>query len=79
MDEGNIECHGYGNDARNRLTNDPEWGPLYLDRVRRMVERDKKPPVSDRLVPGQRIRGRAERGGRVPVGQTARPFPAFPQ
>jgi beta-galactosidase len=41
IDEGNIECHGYGNDAKNRLSNDPAWGPLYLDRVQRMVERDK--------------------------------------
>ncbi|MFB3777130.1 MAG: glycoside hydrolase family 2 TIM barrel-domain containing protein [Bryobacteraceae bacterium] len=44
IDEGNIECHGYGNDAKNRLSNDPEWGPLYLDRIQRMVERDKNHP-----------------------------------
>ncbi len=44
IDEGNIECHGYGNDAKNRLSNDPAWGPLYLDRVQRMVERDKNHP-----------------------------------
>jgi beta-galactosidase len=41
MDEANIECHHYGNDVRNRLTNDPEWQTAYLDRVERMVERDK--------------------------------------
>ena len=41
MDEANIECHHYGNDTRNRLTNDPEWQTAYLDRVERMVERDK--------------------------------------
>lgn len=41
MDEANIECHHYGNDPENRLTNDPAWMPVYLDRVRRMVERDK--------------------------------------
>ena len=44
IDEGNIECHGYGNDAKNRLSNDPEWGPLYLDRMERVVERDKNHP-----------------------------------
>jgi beta-galactosidase len=41
MDEANIECHHYGNNTRNRLTNDPEWQIAYLDRVERMVERDK--------------------------------------
>jgi len=41
MDEANIECHGYGNDPQNRLSNDPEWSDMYLNRVRRMVERDK--------------------------------------
>jgi beta-galactosidase len=41
LDEANIECHHYGNDPRNRLTNDPEWQTAYLDRVQRMVERDK--------------------------------------
>ena len=44
IDEGNIETHGYENDAKNRLSNAPEWGPLYLDRVQRMVERDKNHP-----------------------------------
>lgn len=41
IDEANIEVHHYGNDPRNRLTNDPAWQPAYLDRVERMVERDK--------------------------------------
>ncbi len=41
MDEANIECHGYGTDPQNRLSNDPDWRPMYLDRVERMVERDK--------------------------------------
>ena len=44
LDEANIETHHYGNDARNRLTNDPEWQTAYLDRVERMVERDKNHP-----------------------------------
>ncbi len=44
MDEGNIEVHHYGNDRRNRLSNDPAWKEAYLDRVRRMVERDKNHP-----------------------------------
>ena len=41
MDEANIEVHHYGNDVRNRLTNDKDWQTAYLDRVERMVERDK--------------------------------------
>jgi beta-galactosidase len=41
MDEANIETHHYGNTRENRLTNDPAWQPLYLDRVERMIERDK--------------------------------------
>jgi beta-galactosidase len=44
IDEGNIESHGYGNNPKNRLANDPAWGPLHLDRVERMVERDKNHP-----------------------------------
>jgi beta-galactosidase len=44
MDEANIESHGYGNDPRNRLSNDPAWKQAHLDRVQRMVERDKNHP-----------------------------------
>ncbi|MBS1854255.1 MAG: DUF4981 domain-containing protein [Acidobacteria bacterium] len=44
LDEANIEDHHYGNDPRNRLTNDPAWQTAYLDRVSRMVERDKNHP-----------------------------------
>jgi beta-galactosidase len=41
LDEANIECHHYGTNVRNRLSNDPAWKTAYLDRVERMVERDK--------------------------------------
>jgi beta-galactosidase len=44
MDEANIEIHHYGNDPKNRLTNSPEWSAAFLDRVQRMVERDKNHP-----------------------------------
>ena len=44
IDEANIECHGFGTNPQNRLTNDPAWQPAYLDRVERMVERDKNHP-----------------------------------
>jgi beta-galactosidase len=41
MDEANIESHAYGLGPENRLANDPAWQPSHLDRIRRMVERDK--------------------------------------
>ena len=44
LDEANIECHHYGNDPQNRLTNDPAWQTAYVDRVQRMIERDKNHP-----------------------------------
>ena len=45
MDEANIECHGFGTNPQNRLTNDPAWTPAYVDRVERMFERDKNQPA----------------------------------
>ncbi|HHX28448.1 MAG TPA: DUF4981 domain-containing protein, partial [Firmicutes bacterium] len=39
VDEANIECHGH-----QSLTNQREWLPAYMDRTRRMVERDKNHP-----------------------------------
>ncbi|WP_321474500.1 glycoside hydrolase family 2 TIM barrel-domain containing protein [uncultured Paludibaculum sp.] len=45
MDEANIECHHYGNSGPgNLLTESPDWTGAYLDRVQRMVERDKNHP-----------------------------------
>jgi beta-galactosidase len=41
MDEANIESHGFGLGPENRLANDPAWLPAHLDRITRMVERDK--------------------------------------
>ncbi|NWG12061.1 MAG: DUF4981 domain-containing protein [Acidobacteria bacterium] len=43
-DEGNIESHHYGNHPKNRLMNDPAWRAAHLERVQRMVERDKNHP-----------------------------------
>ncbi len=40
IDEANIECHA----VTNRLADDPQWAPAFLDRVVRMVERDKNHP-----------------------------------
>ena len=40
MDEANVESHG----LRGELSNDPEWAGAMLDRLVRMVERDKNHP-----------------------------------
>jgi beta-galactosidase len=55
LDEANLECHHYGNDPENRLTNDPAWKDAYLDRQQSMVERDKNHPSRRDLVARQRI------------------------
>ena len=44
MDEGNIESHHYGTGRNNLLTNSAEWTAMHLNRVERMVERDKNHP-----------------------------------
>lgn len=44
IDEANIEAHGLGYAPENVLANKPEWREAHLDRVRRMVERDKNHP-----------------------------------
>jgi beta-galactosidase len=44
IDEANIEAHAYGTNEKNRLANDPDWTGAYLDRIERMVERDKNHP-----------------------------------
>ncbi|GEK57691.1 hypothetical protein CHL76_01170 [Marinococcus halophilus] len=45
IDEADLECHGFDviNDW-SQLSQDPEWKEAYLDRMVRMVERDKNHP-----------------------------------
>jgi beta-galactosidase len=43
IDEANIESHGMGYGARS-LAKDPLWEQAHVDRVKRMVERDKNHP-----------------------------------
>ena len=43
IDEANIESHGMGYGKRS-LAKNPEWGDAHLDRIERMVERDKNHP-----------------------------------
>lgn len=44
INEGNIETHEFGNNKKNKLSNLPEWKTPYLDRVQRMVYRDRNHP-----------------------------------
>ncbi len=44
IDEANIESHGMGYDPDKTLANRPEWRAAHLDRIERMVERDKNHP-----------------------------------
>ncbi|MDQ1564181.1 MAG: beta-galactosidase [Actinomycetota bacterium] len=45
IEENDIETHGFSMvDWRGNPSADPEWADVYLDRMRRMVERDKNHP-----------------------------------
>ncbi|MCX6170653.1 MAG: DUF4981 domain-containing protein [Ignavibacteriales bacterium] len=41
IDEANVESHGIGYDPDKTLANKPEWLQSHLERIQRMVERDK--------------------------------------
>lgn len=44
IDEANIETHGFGYDSDKTLANKPEFHAMHLNRMQRMVERDKNHP-----------------------------------
>lgn len=45
IDECDLETHGFGQVGwRDNPSDDPRWAPAYLERMRRMVERDKNHP-----------------------------------
>ncbi len=44
IDEANIESHGMGYNPERTLGNHPDWIAVHVDRVSRMVERDKNHP-----------------------------------
>jgi beta-galactosidase len=44
IDEANVESHGLRDDPERALAKDPAWREAHVDRVRRMVERDKNHP-----------------------------------
>ncbi len=43
VDETNIESHGMGY-GKDSLAKDPKWGKAHMDRLQRMIERDKNHP-----------------------------------
>ncbi|MBN2414890.1 DUF4981 domain-containing protein [bacterium] len=44
IDEANVESHGMGYHPEQTLANVPEWEGAHLERIQRMVERDKNHP-----------------------------------
>ncbi len=44
VDEANVEAHGIGYDKDVTIADKPEWEDSHLDRMKRMVERDKNHP-----------------------------------
>ena len=45
IDEADLECHGFATIGNwNQLSDDPAWEEAYVDRMVRMVERDKNHP-----------------------------------
>src|SRR5699024_5848248 len=45
IDENDLECHGFiFPDNPHQLSDDPAWKSAYIDRMKRMVERDKNHP-----------------------------------
>lgn len=45
IDEADLECHGFIElDNWTMISDSPEWEDLYIDRMQRMVERDKNHP-----------------------------------
>ncbi|MFS0821653.1 glycoside hydrolase family 2 TIM barrel-domain containing protein [Bacillus sp. 1P02SD] len=45
IDEADLECHGFDRIGKpHQLSQDPDWKDAYVDRMKRMVERDKNHP-----------------------------------
>lgn len=67
IDETNIECHAF----YDFITDDPEWLPAMMERVTRMVVRDKNPSVRFRVVARQRNPAWGLTSARWPAGFAA--------
>lgn len=44
INEGNIETHEFGTNLQNELANNPDWRQAHIDRVSRMISRDRNHP-----------------------------------
>ncbi len=44
LDEANIESHGYGSNVPQKISTAPDFKQAHIDRVSRMIERDKNHP-----------------------------------
>lgn len=45
IDESDLECHGFGSAGDlHRLSRDPDWEDAYIDRIDRMIRRDRNHP-----------------------------------
>ncbi len=44
INEANIETHEFGNNRNNKLANSPDWKEAHVERVQRMVYRDRNHP-----------------------------------
>ena len=78
LDEANLECHHYGTNPQNRLTNDPAWQAAYLDRQQSMVERDKNHPSVVIWSLGNESGDGPECRRRVSMDEAARSVAALP-
>lgn len=66
IDEANIESHGMGYSMERSLGNNPDWLEAHLDRMERMIQRDKNHPsvimwsMGNEAGPGQNFQATAE-------------------
>ncbi len=66
IDEANIESHGMGYSMERSLGNDPAWKEAHLERMERMIQRDKNHPsiimwsMGNEAGPGQNFAATAE-------------------
>lgn len=66
IDEANIESHGMGYSMERSLGNNPDWKEAHLERMERMIQRDKNHPsiimwsMGNEAGPGQNFAATAE-------------------
>ena len=74
VDEANVESNGVTFEPDVTLANRPEWKEAHLDRMRRMVERDKNHPSVILWSLGNEAGDGANFEADLPVGRKTRPF-----